>query len=57
MEIRTKSTNIKALLNMKPSKNVEIAFSLNPSELIEEHERLTSSLNERILAVNTLLDA
>jgi DNA repair photolyase len=41
MEIRTKSINIKNLLSLKPSKNVEIAFSLNPNEVISKYELKT----------------
>lgn len=57
MEIRTKSVNIANLLKFNPSKNVEIAFSLNPSELIEKYELKTSSLDMRIEAINKLIDA
>ena len=57
MEIRTKSTNIQSILKIAPTDNVEIAFSLNPREIIQEHESLTSSLDQRIKAINTLLDA
>ena len=57
MEIRTKSTNIQSMLNLTPTNNVEIAFSLNPAEVIAEHEKLTSSLEKRIHAINTLINA
>lgn len=57
MEIRTKSTNIDSILKLKPTNNVEIAFSLNPIEIIQEHESLTSSLDQRIKAINRLLNA
>jgi len=57
MEIRTKSSNIKAILDLWfVPKNTEFAFSLNPQELIEEYEKGTSSLDERIKAINILLD-
>lgn len=56
MEIRTKSANIKNLLSLKPSKNVEIAFSLNPSEVINLHEKNTTSLEKRIESINKLID-
>jgi DNA repair photolyase len=45
------------LLKLTPSKNVEIAFSLNPSELIDEYELKTSTLDMRIDAINKLIDA
>ncbi len=57
MEIRTKSTNIQPLLDLWfIPKNTEIAFSLNPQELIEKYEKWVASLDDRIQAVNTLLD-
>lgn len=57
LEIRTKSTNIKPLLDLWfIPKNTEIAFSLNPQELIEKYEKKTTSLEERIKAINTLID-
>ncbi len=57
MEIRTKSTNIKSLLDLKfIPKNTEIAFSLNPQSLIEKYEKLTPNLDERIDAINKLLE-
>lgn len=58
MEIRTKSWNIKSLLALGfTPKNTEIAFSLNPQELIEAYETGTASLTQRIRAINTLLEA
>lgn len=56
-EIRTKSINISNILKQIPSKNIEIAFSLNPSEVIEKYELKTPLLDARIKAINTLLDA
>lgn len=57
MEIRTKSSNIKPLLDLWfiPN-NTEIAFSLNPQILIDKYEKWTSSLDSRIEAINKLLD-
>ena len=54
-EIRTKSVNIWNLLKLKPSNNIEIAFSLNPSEVIEKYELKTPLLDARIKAINTLI--
>ncbi|PID87631.1 hypothetical protein CSB07_00415 [Candidatus Gracilibacteria bacterium] len=55
MEIRTKSGNIKPLLNLGfIPKNTEISFSLNPQELINKYEKGTSSLDSRIKAINDL---
>lgn len=57
MEVRTKSVNISHLLARKPAKNTEIAFSLNPQEIIKKYENKTPSLDLRIQAINKLLDA
>lgn len=57
MEIRTKSTSIQNLLKIKPSKNVEIAFSLNPQEIISKYELYTPNLDKRIDAINELINA
>ena len=57
MEVRTKSSNIKPLLDLWfIPKNTEIAFSLNPQEMIDKYEKWTSSLEARIIAINKLLD-
>lgn len=56
MEIRTKSTNISGLLSLEPTSNVEIAFSLSPQVIIDSYEKGTSSLDERLNAINQLLD-
>ena len=57
MEIRTKSGNISSLLGLWfVPKNTEIAFSLNPQELITRYEHGTASLAKRFEAINTLLE-
>ncbi len=57
MEIRSKSANIKPILDLWfVPKNTEFAFSLNPQELIDKYEKWTSSLKDRIKAINTLLE-
>lgn len=57
MEIRTKSNNIKPLLELDfVPKNTEIAFSLNPQILTYKYEKNTPSLDSRIEAINILLD-
>jgi len=58
MEIRTKSGNINSLLDLNVTpQNTEVAFSLNPQVLIDTYETWTSSLQKRIEAINTLIDA
>jgi spore photoproduct lyase len=57
MEIRSKSANIKPILDLWfIPKNTEFAFSLNPQKLIDEYEKGTSSLDDRIKAINILLE-
>jgi len=57
MEIRTKSANIKSILDLWfIPKNTEFAFSLNPQELIDKYEFWTSSLEDRIKSINILLE-
>ncbi|MDD3646263.1 MAG: hypothetical protein PHH06_02535 [Candidatus Gracilibacteria bacterium] len=56
MEIRTKSVNIGNMLKLNVSKNIEIAFSLNPLEVINKYELKTCSLDARLEAINKLLD-
>jgi len=56
MEIRTKSWNIQSLLDLGLiPKNTEVAFSLNPQDLIDRYETWTASLDMRIKAINTLI--
>jgi len=68
MESRTKSSNIKPLLSLKNEtlrhlnnetmrsfQNTEISFSLNPQSIIDSFEHKTSSLDQRINSINTLL--
>ena len=57
VESRTKSGNIWSLLTLENvPNNFEIAFSLNPQEIIEKYETWSSSLKTRIEAVNKLLN-
>ena len=57
MELRTKSSNVSELLKLKPNDNVEIAFSLNPSEVIDSYEYKTPKLEARIKAIISLQHA
>jgi len=56
MESRTKSSNINPLLDLEiVPKNTEIAFSLNPEEIISKYEKGTSNLKSRIESINSLI--
>jgi len=57
MEIRTKSINIKPILDLWfIPQNTEIAFSLNPEVLINKYEKWVANLKDRIKTVNFLLE-
>jgi len=51
LEIRTKNINVNWLTKLKPLKNVIIAFSLNPEELVDKYEKKTPSLKQRLIAI------
>ncbi|WP_028855765.1 SPL family radical SAM protein [Psychrilyobacter atlanticus] len=54
LELRTKSHNIKNLLEITPHKNILISFTFSPQEVIDRYELGASSLKERITAAKKL---
>ncbi len=57
MEVRTKSTSIQDIIDLWfIPKNTEFAFSLNPQILIDKFEKWTPCLDDRIKAINKLLE-
>ncbi len=54
LEIRTKSPNIEVFKKRKPLKNVIVAYSLNPKEIIKKFEPKTSKLKIRLRCLKTL---
>jgi spore photoproduct lyase len=54
LELRTKSTQIRSLLEMEPPPNVIVAFSFTPEEVQASVEHLTPSVNRRIRAAAKL---
>ncbi|MCS5422056.1 MULTISPECIES: SPL family radical SAM protein [Psychrilyobacter] len=54
LELRTKSHNIKNLLEITPPKNILISFTFSPQEVIDRYELGASSLRERIAAAKKL---
>jgi spore photoproduct lyase len=58
-ESRTKSAEIAPILSLlsKPAKNFELAFSLNPEIICEQFEKGAASLEKRITAIRSCLDA
>lgn len=61
IETRTKSNNIDSLLNYvkewkKPTNKLEIAFSLSPRCIAQQYELWTATLNQKLDAINLLLE-
>lgn len=55
IEIRTKSDNIRSLLNVAPIPNVLFVWSLSPAHLVQRHEHGTASLPNRLWAAHALM--
>ncbi len=56
LELRTKSTQIRPLLNRDALNNVVVAYSLSPASIVQEEEHGTPSLEKRLDALKTLQD-
>jgi len=54
LELRTKSTQIRSLLNIEPQKNVVIAYSLSPQRVAQEVEFGAPGLEKRVAALRRL---
>ncbi|RIL04789.1 MAG: DNA photolyase, partial [Proteobacteria bacterium] len=52
LELRTKSTNIKALLKLRPVENVTIAWTLSPDTVAKSYERGAPALKARLRAIS-----
>ena len=57
LELRTKSTQIRSLLETEVLPNVICSFSLNPEEIINQFEHKTPSLQSRIKCIQKLSEA
>ncbi|MEM7816869.1 MAG: radical SAM protein [Candidatus Aenigmatarchaeota archaeon] len=53
-ELKTKSNKISNLLEIEPSKNIIISWSLNPQIIIEKEEIATANLFERLKAAKKI---
>jgi len=51
LELRTKTDNIQNLLSIKNNRNIIVAFSISPEEIIKKYEQNTVSLERRIKAL------
>ncbi len=56
LELKTKSTNIANILKFKPTKQIVVAWSLNPQKIIDSDEYFTPSLEERLKSAKKLVD-
>lgn len=56
LELRTKSTQIRRLLQLEPCARTVCAFSLNPQAVIDRHEARTPTLEARLTAIRRLQD-
>ena len=54
LELRTKSTQIRPLLNRQALHNVVVAYSLSPEEIVTAEEHGTPSLQKRLEALSRL---
>lgn len=57
LELKTKSSNIDAILANKPAENIVVSFSLSPKEISEKEEFLCACVQERIEAMKKLYRA
>jgi spore photoproduct lyase len=56
-ELKTKSVQVKHLLNLKHNRRSVVSWSLNPEQIIQSEEPLTPTLHERLEAVREIQDA
>ena len=56
LELRTKSTQIRALLEMEPKPRCICAFSLSPTQIIASFEHKTPNLDARLDAIRRLIE-
>ena len=57
LELRTKSTQIRSLLNRDPMNNVVVAYSFTPAEIADVLEHKTPSIKKRVDAMVKLQNA
>ncbi len=56
LELKTKSTNIKNLLELNHKNRTVVSWSVNPDRVIFEEERLSPNLEERLKAAQTCVE-
>jgi spore photoproduct lyase len=57
LEIRTKSVNLKEILNLSPLPNIICSFSIAPEQAIKKFDYKCPSLKHRLNAIKTLVHA
>ncbi len=57
LELRTKTTTIENLLNLKTSDNIVVSWTFSPQIIVDTHEHKTPSLEERIRAAENVQTA
>ena len=56
LEIRTKSSNVKAVKDLEPLRNVVISYSLSPEKDVSLFDKRTPSLRARLQAIRILIE-
>ena len=56
LELRTKSVNLKAIIDRPPLENIIVTFSLSPAAQAKRYDRKTPSLEARLRAIAKLAD-
>lgn len=57
IELRTKSSNFKFIQDMTVNKNIILAWTLSPDEIINKFEKRTPSLKDRIKSINLAISS
>ncbi len=55
LELRTKSSHIKELINRQPLENIIVSFSLSPANKAKEHDLNAPPLESRLVAMKKLM--
>lgn len=56
LELRTKSANVKEIMELPPLNNVTVSFSITPAKDVKEHDLKTPPLKARLSAMKKLAD-
>ncbi|MEZ4765930.1 MAG: hypothetical protein R3C26_22910 [Calditrichia bacterium] len=57
LELRTKSVNIKSIMDLQPIENIVLTYSMSPAEASRKYDRKTPSLSARMKALTTFRGA